>query len=73
VELYLHSTNTPSWSDAQFKKKHRDNFYLIGYIGANGRINVDDELRSMLKYSVQVYPSILPEGNVGMQEEIQSG
>jgi hypothetical protein len=26
MELYLHSTNTSSWSGAQLKKKHRDNF-----------------------------------------------
>jgi hypothetical protein len=24
MELYLHSPNTPSWHDAQLKKKHRD-------------------------------------------------
>jgi hypothetical protein len=28
MELYLHSTNTPSWRGAQLKKKHRDNFTL---------------------------------------------
>jgi len=26
VQLYLHSSNTPSWCGAQLKKKHRDNF-----------------------------------------------
>jgi hypothetical protein len=26
VELYPHSSNTPSWRGAQFKKKHGDNF-----------------------------------------------
>jgi len=26
VELYLHSPNTPSWSGAQLKRKHKDNF-----------------------------------------------
>jgi hypothetical protein len=26
VQLYLHSSNTPTWCGAQLKKKHRDNF-----------------------------------------------
>jgi uncharacterized oligopeptide transporter (OPT) family protein len=28
VELYLHSPNTFSWHGAQFKKQHRNHFYL---------------------------------------------
>jgi hypothetical protein len=30
VELYLHSSRTPSWRDAQFKL-HRDSFKLLPY------------------------------------------
>jgi hypothetical protein len=31
VELYLHSSNTPSWRGAQLK--HRDNFTFVGLTG----------------------------------------
>jgi hypothetical protein len=27
VELYLHTTSTPSWRGAQLKEKHMENFY----------------------------------------------
>jgi hypothetical protein len=35
VELYLHSSNTPSWSGAQFK--HRDNFTFNFYLLSRGK------------------------------------
>jgi hypothetical protein len=41
VELYLHSSNTLSWRDAQLKeKRHRDIFNLILFISVvkEGRI-----------------------------------
>jgi hypothetical protein len=34
MELYLHSSNTPSWRGAQLKIKHRDNFtFIFGTFG----------------------------------------
>jgi hypothetical protein len=38
MELYIHSSNTPSWRGAQLTKKHSDNFTLPLPYGVTGII-----------------------------------
>jgi hypothetical protein len=56
VELYFHSSNTPSWRGAQLK--HRDNFTFYLYLTSSSNCEVQTNSASVIIHSLRPPPKL---------------